>query len=210
VNEQLANAMIVLTVVIDPLGCALIFAGLSRDLSPDERRRTAIRGATLAGTMLVLFLFIGDGLLRSLGIGLAAFRIAGGALLFLLAVDMVFVRRSGIRSVTPRERVEAEVKEDISVFPLAFPLIAGPGALTTVLLYAAAIPPFSAQTWMLLGIIAMVVTVTLGCLLASHRIMRLIGETGANVVSRMLGLILTALATQFILDGINAGLKISN
>lgn len=206
-DEPLMNALIVLTVVIDPIGCALIFASLTAGMPAHERRSVALRSGTLAGAMLVFFLFVGDALLHSLGIGLVAFRIAGGILLFLLALDMVFARRSGLRTVTAREESEAHVREDISVFPLAFPLIAGPGALTTVLLYASSIEPFSAQGAILLGIICVVIAATVLSLLASARLMRLIGITGANVISRLLGLILAALAAQFVLDGIGEFLR---
>jgi multiple antibiotic resistance protein len=150
-----------------------------------------------------MFFFAGDGLLRLLGIGLPAFRIAGGALLFLLAIDMVFARQSGLRSTTEREQAEAEHKRDISVFPLAFPLIAGPGALTTVLLMSASAGGLSLRTAMVAVVLA-VSGLTLFALLAAGRILRLIGETGANVLSRLFGLVLAALAVQYMLDGLHA------
>ena len=130
--ESLLNAFVVLFVVVDPIGVALIFFTLTRDLSTSQQRRTALRGTALATVILLIFFLIGDDLLHRLNISIPAFRIAGGALLFLLAIDMVFARQSGLRSTTTREQEEAEHKQDVSVFPLAFPLIAGPGALTTV------------------------------------------------------------------------------
>ena len=135
--ETLLNAFAVLFIVIDPIGVAAIFAALSRSHTIPARRRMAITATLLAGTILLVFLMFGDALLGLLGITLPAFRIAGGALLFLLAIDMVVVRQSGLRSTTSREQLEAEQKADVSVFPLAFPLIAGPGAITTVLLMSA-------------------------------------------------------------------------
>ena len=132
--EQLLNAFIVLFIVIDPVGLVPLFVGLTRGVSEDHRRALAWKSLALATAILLLFAFSGDDLLRILGIGLPAFKLAGGTLLFLLAIDMVFARQSGLRSTTQQEQAEAQGKEDISVFPLAFPLIAGPGALTTILL----------------------------------------------------------------------------
>jgi multiple antibiotic resistance protein len=164
----------------------------------------AVRGTALAAGVLVVFALLGDSLLAALNIGLPAFRIAGGALLFLLAIDMVFARHSGVRAPTLREQAEAEHKKDISVFPLAIPLIAGPGAITTVLLTAGGRHESLAATGALLAMLGVVLGLTLVSLLLSARIMRLLGETGANVVSRVLGIVLAALAVQFILDGLQA------
>jgi multiple antibiotic resistance protein len=201
--ESLLNAFVVLFVVVDPIGVALIFFTLTRDLSTSQQRKTALRGAALATVILLIFFLIGDDLLHRLNISIPAFRIAGGALLFLLAIDMVFARQSGLRSTTTREQEEAEHKPDVSVFPLAFPLIAGPGALTTVLLMASS----AKQTLMFAGMIGILLAVlasTLVSLLLAPRIMHLLGETGTNVISRLFGLILAALAVQFIVDGIKA------
>ncbi len=166
----------------------------------------AVKGTVLAAAILVIFVFVGKPLLRVLGIGLPAFQIAGGALLFLLAIDMVFARQSGLRSTTEREQQEAEHRKDISVFPLAIPLIAGPGAITTVLLMSGS----SGQTLMgsiarLLVLLA-VLLLALGSLLLTARIMRFMGETGANTFTRTSGVILAALAVQFIIDGLASGI----
>src|SRR5690606_30649991 len=133
--ENLVNLFVVLFVVIDPIGLAPIFGALTRGGSAAYRRRMAVKAVLLAAGISFLFAFTGDWLLKALGISVPAFRIAGGLLLFLVAIDMVFARQSGLRSTTVREQEEARFKEDISVFPLAFPLLAGPGTLTTVLLY---------------------------------------------------------------------------
>ncbi len=201
--ESLLNAFVVLFVVVDPIGVALIFFTLTRDLSTSQQRRTALRGTALATVILLIFFLIGDDLLHRLNISIPAFRIAGGALLFLLAIDMVFARQSGLRSTTTREQEEAEHKQDVSVFPLAFPLIAGPGALTTVLLMASSAKQSLIFAGMI-GILFAVLASTLLSLLLAPRIMHLLGETGANVISRLFGLILAALAVQFIVDGIKA------
>jgi multiple antibiotic resistance protein len=203
--DLLLSTFVVLLVVVDPIGLAPLFFGLSRNLSRAQQRRTAVQSTLLATMMLLIFFFIGDTLLHALGIGLPAFRIAGGALLFLLAIDMVFARHSGLRSTTAREQEEAVSRSDITVFPLAFPLIAGPGSLTTVLLMASSWSSLFEFAGMLVVLLSVLVLALLA-LLAAPYIMRLLGETGANVVSRLLGLILAALAVQYILDGIAASL----
>ena len=203
--DTLLNAFAVLFIVTDPIGVAAIFAALTSQHTEPMRRHMAINGTLLAGAILLAFFIFGDSLLNLLGITLPAFRIAGGALLFLLAIDMVVVRQSGLRGATSREQHEAEQKEDVSVFPLAFPLISGPGAITTVLLMSAQTRGITAS----LGLIAMIILVMglmLTSLLFASRLSHRLGETGANVISRLLGLILSALAMQYILDGIREGL----
>ncbi len=204
--ELLFDTFIILFVVVDPIGLAPMFAALTRDDTPRQRRRLALRGVLIAGGILVTFVLVGDALLRALGIGVPAFQIAGGVLLFLLAVDMLFARHSGLRSTTEREQREAAQRKDISVFPLAIPLIAGPGALTTVLLMVGEQGDNPAVIGATLVVVILVLAIALGSLLLSGRLLRLIGETGANVISRVLGVVLAALAAQYILDGLQAGL----
>lgn len=199
--EILFNTFVVLFIVIDPVGIAPIFIALTRNESKVYRRKMAIRGTALAAAILLVFFFLGDSLLAALSIGIPAFRIAGGALLFLLAIDMVFARHSGLRSTTTEEQHEAANKHDVSVFPLAFPLIAGPGALTTVLLMAASRTSLAIFFGMLV-ILVMVLALALLSLLGAPTILRLLGETGTNVISRLLGLLLAALAVQFVIDGV--------
>jgi multiple antibiotic resistance protein len=203
--ETLLNAFAVLLIVIDPVGVAAIFATLTRQHAPQMRHRMAMNATLLASIILLLFFIFGDGLLGLLGITLPAFRIAGGVLLFLLAFDMVVVRQSGLRSTTMREQHEAEQKEDVSVFPLAFPLIAGPGAITTVLLMSAETRGIEASLGLVV-MICLVMGLTLLSLLSAASLARRLGETGTNVISRLMGLILAALAVQYILDGIREGL----
>ncbi|MDX1487674.1 MAG: MarC family protein [Acidiferrobacterales bacterium] len=201
--EILINSFVVLFVVIDPIGVALIFYTLTHNIDIRQQRRTALRGVTLATVILLVFFLIGDILLRRLGISIPAMRIAGGSLLFLLAIDMILVRQSGLRSTTRREQQEAEHKEDVSVFPLAFPLIAGPGALTTVLLMASSSPRPVIFAGMIVVLLLVLATTLLSLFFASN-MMRILGETGTNVISRLLGLILAALAVQYVIDGIKA------
>ncbi len=205
--ELLLNTFIILFVVVDPIGLAPMFAALTRDDTLRQRRRLALRGVLIAGAVLIVFVLVGDALLRALGIGVPAFQIAGGVLLFLLAVDMLFARHSGLRSTTEREQREAEQRKDISVFPLAIPLIAGPGALTTVLLMVGEQGDNPAVIGATLVVVMLVLAITLASLLFAARLVRIIGETGANVVSRVLGVVLAALAAQYILDGLQSGLS---
>ena len=201
--ELLLHTFVTLFVVLDPVGIAPMFVALVHSDDEAYQRKMALRSTLIASSILLVFFFIGDALLRLLGIGLPAFRIAGGVLLFLLSIDMIFARHSGLRSTTIREQQEAVRKDDISVFPLAFPLIAGPGALTTVLLMSST----HATTAMVGGMLVILVAV-LGILLVSllyaMKITSFFGETGTNVISRLFGLILAALAAQYVVDGIRA------
>lgn len=202
--EQLFNTFIMLFVVIDPVALVPMFVALTQGGSEAYKRKMAYKATAIATVVLIAFVFVGGAILRMLGIGLEAFRVAGGALLFLLALEMVFARQSGLRSTTDAERVEAEHKQDISVFPLAIPLIAGPGALTTVLLMLAA-GHHEPQVYVsVVGTLLVVLAITLATLLGASRIMAVMGETGANVIGRLFGVILAALAVQFIFDGLRA------
>ncbi len=199
---RVVYAFVTLLVIVDPIGCAAIFAGLMRGVAADYARRTAVRATLIAGALVLAFAFLGDALLDALGISLPAFRIAGGLLLFLLATDMVFARPSGIRIPTAPEQEEAARSTDVSVFPLAFPLLAGPGALTSiVLLMERAQGP--AERAGVIGALAAVLVLTLLALLFAAAVMQRLGVTGANVVSRVLGIVLAALAAQLVLDGLS-------
>jgi multiple antibiotic resistance protein len=206
VLELIFNSFVTLFVVIDPLGLAPVFAALTRGYPEKRKREAAIRGTVLGAVILFLFALAGDVLLNALGIGLAAFRISGGILLFLLALDMVFGRPSGVRSRTVREQEEDSHDQDVSVFPLAIPLLAGPGAITTVLLYTGG--RNVAELAVFAGVLLVVLLLTLASLLLASRVMRIFGETGANVFSRVLGVLLAALAVQFVLDGIGQSLPL--
>ena len=203
-QEFAFNAFVTLLVVVDPLGLAPIFAALTQGFSEKSKRESAIRGILLGSAILFLFALAGDVLLEALGIGLPAFRIAGGVLLFLLALDMIFARSSGMRASTVREQEEESYQQDVSVFPLAIPLLAGPGAITTVLLYTG--ERSATELAAFVAVLLVVLLLTLICLLLAPRIMRFFGETGSNVLSRVLGVLLAALAVQFVLDGLGASL----
>jgi multiple antibiotic resistance protein len=202
--ESLFKTFVVFFVVVEPISLVPVFAALTRGGGGGFRRRMAIKGVALSAAIFALFLFSGDLLLSVLGISLNAFKIGGGLLLFMLAVDMVFARQSGLRSATVREQEEARFRQDISVFPLAFPLIAGPGALATLLLLGADSRDDPVRFAALVAVVGAVLVITLALLLAARHVERLIGVTGANVISRLAGVILVALAVQFVIDGVRA------
>lgn len=204
--ETALTAFVAFFVILDPPGTAAIFAAMTRNVADPHRRVMARRATVMAGMMLFAFAIAGEWLLGALGITLPAFRVAGGILLFLLAADMVFARQSGLRSTTPIEDAEAAAREDITVFPLAFPLIAGPGAMTSVVLMMGGANGEPLRQLAVLAVLGAVMVILLAMLLSAGHILRILGLTGAHVVSRVLGIILAALALQFVLDGLRQAL----
>mgnify|MGYP001812932429 FL=1 len=202
--EQLLKTFILFFVVIEPISMVPLFGALTRGAEAGYRRRMAFKAVAISAGIFIVFALVGDYLLQALNVSVNAFKIAGGMLLFLLSVDMVFARNSGLRSTTVREQDEARHREDISVFPMAFPLIAGPGALATLLLVVSEVRGDLAEVGLTLGVVMVVLLITLILLLATTQVMRVLGVTGANVVSRLLGVVLTALAVQYVIDGIRA------
>jgi len=187
---------------IGPIDIATMFAGLTSGQSIEKRRSIAIRGIVIATTILITFALIGEYILDGLGISLAALRTAGGILLLLIGIDMVFARSSGGTSTTDVENAEAIDKADISVFPLATPLIAGPGAMgAAILLMSNQQGNIAGQTIVIVSLLA-ILLLTFICLLLASRIQRLFGVTGIQVITRIMGVLLSALAVQFIFDGI--------
>jgi multiple antibiotic resistance protein len=187
---------------IGPLDVAAMFAAMTGNDSPQQRRRTAIRGTAIATAILLVFALLGEGMLASLGISLAAMRIAGGILLLLIGIEMVFAISSGGRSTTDEEEREAATRQDIAVFPLATPLIAGPGAMgAAILLMSDARGSFLLQAAVIASLLAVLLLTLIGMLLAS-RLQRLLGVTGMHVITRVFGVLLSALAVQYLLDGI--------
>lgn len=202
--EQLLKTFILFFVVIEPISMVPLFGALTRGGEAGYRRKMALKAVAISAGIFVVFALAGDYLLQALSVSVNAFKIAGGMLLFLLSVDMVFARNSGLRSTTVREQDEARYREDISVFPMAFPLIAGPGALATLLLVVSEVRGDVTQVALTLGVVMLVLLITLLLLLATTQVMRVLGVTGANVVSRLLGVVLTALAVQYVIDGVRA------
>ena len=199
--EQLLKTFILFFVVIEPISMVPLFGALTRGAEARYRRRMALKAVAISAGIFIVFALVGDYLLQALNVSVNAFKIAGGMLLFLLSVDMVFARNSGLRSTTVREQDEARYREDISVFPMAFPLIAGPGALATLLLVVSEVRGEMTEVALTLGVVMLVLLITLILLLATNAVMRVLGVTGANVVSRLLGVVLTALAVQYVVDG---------
>ena len=203
--ELFTTAFITLAVIIDPPGCAPIFASLTTGTDAAHRRRMAIRSAAVAWCILVVFALLGEPLLRTLGISLSAFRLAGGIMLFMIALDMVFERRTERREERAEEIKGTPEAEDISVFPMAIPMIAGPGSIASIMLLTARADGL-AEDAIVLTALTLVLLLTLVALLLAGPLMRLIGAKLEAMITRILGVILAALAAQFVLDGLERSL----
>ena len=197
-TEQFVTAFVTLFLVIDPIGMLPFFIALTAGNSTAGRRAVAFRATAISLGILILFALAGEQILAGIGIGMPAFRIAGGALLFLTAVDMLFERRTARRE----SQTEEAERPDPSVFPLATPLIAGPGAIAAVILLAGEGTDQSSALGITLAALLAVLLVVLGLFLVSGWVERLLGKTGINVVTRLLGRLLAALAVQFMVDGL--------
>ncbi|GAA0657861.1 multiple antibiotic resistance protein [Sphingomonas insulae] len=204
--ELFVSSLITFFVVIDPPGCAPIYAGLSAGASAAQRRAMAIRAVGVATAILLVFALVGEDLLRGLGISLASFRIAGGIMLFLIALEMVFEKRTQRREDRAAEVAADPEVEDVSIFPMAMPMIAGPGSIATVMLLMARTTGVEA-TLVVLGAMATILLLTLAALLAAGPLMRLLGTRIEAVITRLLGVLLAALAVQFVMDGLQVSLR---
>ena len=205
--ELFLSAFVTLFVVIDPPGCAPIYAGLTQGASAAQTRHMAIRACVIAMAILLVFALFGKALLGALHIELDAFRIAGGIMLFVIALDMVFEKRTQRRE----DRVEMvnatpEI-EDVSVFPMAMPMLAGPGAIASVMLLTSKAPGIQG-TLVVLGALAAIMAITLAALLAAGPMMRVFGSNVEAVITRLLGVLLAALAAQYVIDGLRAAFGI--
>ena len=203
------SAFVTFFVVIDPPGCAPIFAGLTRGASAQHRRQMALRSVGIAAVILLLFALAGEPLLRALGISLDAFRAAGGIMLFLIALEMVFEKRTQRREdrageVSRRAVDEARDAEtlDISVFPMGIPMIAGPGSIATAMLLTSR--NHGLNLVVVTGALVLVLLLTAAALLAAGPIMRVLGDKLEAAITRLLGVLLAALAAQFVIDGVKA------
>jgi multiple antibiotic resistance protein len=201
--EFLISALVTLLVVVDPIGLVPAFLGITDGLSDRLRRQVALRACLIAGAILIGAALIGDWLLRQLGITLPAFRIAGGLLLFAVAFEMVLGLRTRHATQDAEQAVE-EHSQDIAAFPLAIPLMAGPGAITATILLAGQAAYRPAWLAVLLAVVVVVMAACLAAFLAAGRIGKLLGVTGSVVLSRLLGVLLAALAVQYVVDGIRA------
>jgi multiple antibiotic resistance protein len=201
VIDELLKFFVLFFVIVEPVSLVPLFAALTEGADESFRRRMALKAVLLAGLVFLLFAVGGAAFLHIMGISIEAFRIAGGVMLFLIALEMVFARESGTRT-TSEERDEVKKRADIAVFPLAFPFIAGPGALAIVLLTFGASRGDLALSAGLMGVVALVLAITYLLMRLTPVVMRAMGVTGANVVNRLSGVVLAALAVQFIIDGV--------
>ncbi|MGN6059283.1 MAG: MarC family protein [Sphingomicrobium sp.] len=199
--ELFGSALITFLVIIDPPGCAPIFAGLTKGATPEHRRAMAVRSSLIAWAILMFFALLGRPLLQWLGISLASFRIAGGIMLFFISIDMVFERRTERREKRAEEIERTPEAEDISVFPMAMPMIAGPGSIASAMLWVSRAET-PVHVTIVLAAITVVILITLVTLLAAGPLMRLIGDKVESAITRILGVILAALAAQFVIDGL--------
>jgi len=213
--ELFVSSFVTLFVVLDPPGCVPIFSSLTNGASVAHRRAMALRSVVIASVVLVLFALFGEPFLRALGISLAAFKIAGGMMVFLIAIDMVFEKRTERRE-TRAENVKSAAaaadkqieEEDISVFPMAIPMLAGPGSIAAIMLLTArsnGVP----ETAAVLVALALVMALTLASLLLAGPMMRLMGAKFEGALTRLLGVILAALAAQFVIDGVKESFKLA-
>ena len=199
--ELFGSALVTFLVIIDPPGCAPIFASLTRGTSAAHRRVMAVRSSLIAWGVLMFFALLGKPMLNALGIQLASFRIAGGVMLFMIALDMVFERRTERREKRAEEIEGTPEAEDISVFPMAIPMIAGPGSIASAMLWVSRADD-ALHVAVVLAAITAVILITLVTLLAAGPLMRLMGDKVEAMITRILGVILAALAAQFIVDGL--------
>lgn len=199
--DSFFNAFVTLLVTIDPPGLAPLFLAVTRGMNRDERRQVSIRASIIGFSVMALFALAGALILSVLGITLPAFQVAGGLLLFFIAFEMVFEKRQDRKEKISDMAITKDMIHDIAAFPLAIPLIAGPGAISATVLLSGSFQGFAAQA-ALVGIIAVCLLLTYLVFILAERIDRLLGQTGRSILTRLLGVILAALAVQFVADGI--------
>ena len=204
--ELYISSLITFFVVIDPPGCAPIYAGLSASASAEQKRAMAIRAVGVSALILFVFALFGEALLKGLGISLASFRIAGGIMLFLIALEMVFEKHTERREDRAAKVASDPEAEDVSIFPMAMPMIAGPGSIASVMLLMSRNSGIE-RSLVVLGAMVTILLLTLAALLAAGPIMRILGAKIEAVITRLLGVLLAALAVQFVIDGLTEVLR---
>ena len=197
------SAFVTLFVVIDPPGCAPIYASLTTGANAKQKRSMAYRAVAIAGAILVFFALFGEALLSFLHIDLDSFRIAGGIMLFIIAIDMVFEKRTERREQRAEKIIATPEVEDVSVFPMAMPMIAGPGSIASVMLLVSQNEGLDRAGVIFAALVA-VLLLTLAALVAAGPLMRVLGTKTEAVITRLLGVLLAALAAQFVIDGLKA------
>ena len=205
--ELFLSAFITMFVVIDPPGCAPIYAGLTKGATQAQRRNMAIRATVIAGAILLVFALFGEALLGALHIELDSFRIAGGLMLFLIALDMVFEKRTQRREERAEKVAATPEIEDVSVFPMAMPMLAGPGAIASIMLLMSK-SQGTAGTIVVLAALLVVMLMTMAALIAAGPLMKLFGDRVEAVITRLLGVLLAALAAQYVIDGLKSAFGI--
>lgn len=196
----LITAFTTLIIIIDPLGLTPLFIALTQGMTPAQRRGVAIRACLVAAGLMMVFMLLGEAVLGFVGISMDAFRIAGGILLFLTALEMLFQRRQARKADSAAETI-AEIEDDPSVFPLALPLIVGPGTITTLILLTGQAEG-NTDMFAIAGVSFAVLLIVFIAFLSASALEKLLGKVGLNIVTRVLGMLLAALAVQFILDGL--------
>lgn len=200
--DFLYKTFIAFFVIIDPFAIIPVFISYTLNDSRASRNRMAFKATLIAGIVLLVFALTGDKFLDFLGITHGSFRIAGGILLMFAGIDMVIAKNSGIRSTTEQENEEAVQKNDVSVFPLAIPLIAGPGALTTLVITMGEVEGMIFHQMSIILIVLFVLFLTYICLMSSNLIFKVLGVTGTNVLTRIFGIIISAIAIEYIIKGL--------
>ena len=199
--DSLFNAFVTILVTIDPPGLAPLFLAVTRGMNREERRQVSVRASIIAFAVMALFALAGASILSVFGITLPAFRVAGGFLLFFIAFEMVFEKRQDRKEKISDVAITKDLIHNIAAFPLAIPLIAGPGAISATVLLSGSFQGFAAQA-ALVGIIAVCLALTYLVFVLAERIDGVLGQTGRSILTRLLGVILAALAVQFVADGI--------
>ena len=205
--ELFVSAFITLFVVIDPPGCAPIYAGLTKGATPGQARAMAIRACLIAAVILLIFAMFGEDLLGALHIELDSFRIAGGLMLFFIAFEMVFEKRTQRREERAEKVAATPEVEDVSVFPMAMPMLAGPGAIAAIMLLMNEAETIE-ESGVVLGALAAVLLITMIALIAARPLIRLLGDRAEAVITRLLGVLLAALAAQYVIDGLRGAFAV--
>ena len=202
-TDSMINAFTTLLVTVDPPGLAPLFLGLTQGMTRGERKQVAVRGSLIAFAILTVFALFGAGILGALGISMGAFRIAGGLMLFVISFEMIFEKRNERKEKTTDAAITKDHIHNLAVFPLAIPLIAGPGAISATVLIAGTMDGVAGKV-QLIGVIAVCLALVFAALILAERLNRFLGVTGRALLTRLLGVLLAALSVQFVVDGVKS------
>ncbi|SSC66691.1 MarC family protein [Ciceribacter selenitireducens] len=202
-TDAMINAFTTLLVTVDPPGLAPLFLGLTQGMNRGERRQVAVRGSLIAFAILAVFALFGAGILGALGISMGAFRIAGGLMLFVISFEMIFEKRNERKEKTTDAAITKDHIHNLAVFPLAIPLIAGPGAISATVLIAGTMDGVAGKV-QLISVIAVCLALVFAALILAERLNRFLGVTGRALLTRLLGVLLAALSVQFVVDGVKS------